>query len=163
MNKKKDTENKYAHKIQQMEEEKVVLENQLKRALADYQNLEKATFKRMEIMDLQSRKALTEKFMPVLDAIYSGIKAKEDLKNLGEDEEAWANGVVATLQTLEKSFDEIGLKKFAPNKGDVFDPSLHEAVTVIEDGEKGRVYDLIQPGYILDDVCIRPAKVVVSK
>ena len=163
MSKKQKLENEYAEKIQQMEEEREVLENQLKRALADYQNLEKATFKRMEIMDLQSRKALSEKFLPVLDAIYSGLEAKQDLKNLAQDEKAWADGIEATLQSLEKSFDEIGLKKYVPQKGDIFDPSLHEAVTAVEDGEKGRIYDLIQPGYMLDEVCIRPARVVVSK
>ena len=160
--KKKVTIEDIAVQMDKLEDEKLVIENQLKRALADYQNLEKATFKRMEIMDLQSRKALAEKFLPTLDALTMGIKAKEQLKNLGEDEKAWANGICATLESLEKAFDEIGLKKYIPVKGDVFDPSLHEAVTAIKDGEKGRIYDLIQPGYMLDDICIRPARVVVS-
>ncbi|HNW23379.1 MAG TPA: nucleotide exchange factor GrpE, partial [Candidatus Dojkabacteria bacterium] len=76
---------------------------------------------------------------------------------------AWADGVVGILNNIEKSLEEIGLKKFVPDKGSKFDPQLHEAITVIEDKVPGVIFDVLQPGYILDDTVIRPSRVVVTK
>jgi molecular chaperone GrpE (heat shock protein) len=57
----------------------------------------------------------------------------------------------------------MGLIKFLPKKGDKFDPDIHEAVTTVKEGKKGHIFDVLQPGYKLDNVLIRPARVVVSK
>ena len=43
------------------------LENLLKKALADYQNLEKNIDKRISMKDFQMRKYIVERFLPVLD------------------------------------------------------------------------------------------------
>jgi molecular chaperone GrpE len=164
MSKKEEKQvNEFAQTIDRLEDEKLLIENQLKRALADYQNLEKGTQKRIDILEFQSRKNLAVKFLPILDSLTMAMAAKAELKELGESEKSWIDGVAAILENLEKAFDEIGLKKYMPNKGDVFDPSLHEAITTVPDGEKDRIYDLTQPGYMLDDIVIRPARVVVSK
>jgi molecular chaperone GrpE (heat shock protein) len=104
-----------------LEDEKLLIENQLKRALADYQNLEKGTQKRIDILEFQSRKNLAVKFLPILDSLTMAMAAKAELKELGESEKSWIDGVAAILENLEKAFDEIGLKKYMPNKGDVFD------------------------------------------
>jgi molecular chaperone GrpE len=57
----------------------------------------------------------------------------------------------------------MGLTKFLPKKGEKFDSEIHEAVTVVNDGKKDHIFDILQPGYKLDGVLIRPARVVVSK
>lgn len=165
MTKKIDTKkvNEFAKTVDKLEDEKLLIENQLKRALADYQNLEKSTQKRIGIMEFQSRKNLSEKFLPILDSLTMAIQAKEELKDIDEKSESWIEGITAILENLEKAFDEIGLKKYIPIKGDEFDPSLHEAITTVSEGEKDRIYDLTQPGYMLDDMVIRPARVIVSK
>lgn len=148
--------------IDKVEDEKLEVLNQLKRALADYQNLEANTQKRLNLLFLQSRKSLAEKLIPVVDDITMAIKAKEGV-NFDEQSISWANGVIELLNKLEKSLEEIGLKKFVPEKGTNFDPSVHEALTVVESEKGGLIYDVIQPGYILDDVVIRPSRVVVTK
>ena len=50
-------------------------------------------------------------------------------------------------------------------KGSDFNPDLHEAVAEIPAGEKmrGKVVDVVQNGYYLNDKIIRFAKVVVGK
>ncbi|MBU1119752.1 nucleotide exchange factor GrpE, partial [Patescibacteria group bacterium] len=40
---------------------------------------------------------------------------------------------------------------------------IHEAVAMVGEGTSGEIYGLAQPGYILDNTVIRPARVVVSK
>ncbi|MCD4811083.1 nucleotide exchange factor GrpE [bacterium] len=151
-----------AQTIDTLEDEKLEITNQLKRALADYQNLEKNTAKLTHLRFLQTKKGLAENIIPVVDALTIAIKTKEDLE-IDEKTQAWVAGIVATIENLEKVFVDIGLKKFIPQKGKKFDPNIHEALTTVSDGEKGHIYDTIQPGYTLDDVIIRPARVVVSK
>jgi molecular chaperone GrpE len=165
----KDAENKLntqieelANLIDSLEDEKLEITNQLKRALADYQNLEKNTDKLIRLRYLQTRKKLAEDIIPVIDSLTIALKAKEDL-DLTEKTEAWVNGISASIENLEKVLANMGLTKFLPKQGDQFDSDIHEAVTTVSDGKKGQVFDVLQPGYRLDNVLIRPARVVVSK
>lgn len=148
--------------IDKVEDEKLVLTNQLKKALADYHNLADSSEKRMGIMLFQSRKRLCDSMIPTLDSLSIAIKSGKDLK-LDEQAQAWMSGTDSLFSSLNKSLEEFGLKQYIPEKGEKFDPNIHEAVTTIEQGNSGEIYDLIQPGYILDSTVIRPARVVVSK
>ena len=148
--------------IDKVEDEKLEIVNQLKRALADYHNLEANTQKRLTLLYMQSRKSLAEKLIPIVDDLTMAVKSREDIK-FDEQTKSWANGVVEILSNLEKSLEEIGLRKFVPEKNSKFDPSNHEALSVIEGEIPGVIYDVIQPGYILDDTVIRPSRVVVTK
>jgi len=148
--------------IDKVEDEKLVLTNQLKKALADYHNLVDSSEKRMSIMLFQSRKRLCDSIIPTLDSLSMAIKSSKDLK-LDEQAQAWMSGTDSLFSSLNKSLEEFGLKQYIPERGDKFDPNIHEAVTTIEQGNSGEIYDLIQPGYILDSTVIRPARVVVSK
>ena len=148
--------------IDKLEDEKLVIQDQMLRVLADYQNLVKSSEKRNEIRYFQLKKSLSESVIPSLDALNLAIKASKELK-LDEQTKSWLEGILATIQTLEKSFSEIGVKQYLPVKGDKFDPTIHEAVATVEGGKSGEIYDLVQPGYILDNTVIKPARVVVSK
>mgnify|MGYP003805588525 CR=1 FL=1 len=148
--------------IDKLEDENLVIKEQMLWALADYQNLVKSSEKRNEIRYFQLKKSLSESVIPSLDALNLAIKASKELK-LDEKTKAWLDGILATIQSLEKSFSEIGIKQYLPIKGDKFDPTKHEAVATVEGGKSGEIYDLVQPGYILDNTVIKPARVVVSK
>lgn len=148
--------------IDTVEDEKLVVTNQLKRALADYHNLEANTNKRLSLLYMQSRKSLAEKLIPVVDDLTMAIKSKEDI-GFDQNTLAWANGIVGILKNIERSLEDIGLKKYEPQKGSKFDPQLHEAISIIEDKIPGVISEVIQPGYILDDTVIRPSRVVVTK
>ena len=165
-NMKKELESKklkdLALTIDKLEDEKLVIKEQMIRALADYQNLVKSSEKRNEIRYFQLKKSLSESVIPSLDALNLAVKASKDLK-LNEQTQSWLDGILATIQTLEKSFLEIGIKQYLPTKGDKFDPAIHEAIATVQGGKGGEIYDLVQPGYILDNTVIKPARVVVSK
>lgn len=137
-------------------------ENLLKKALADYQNLEKNLDKRISMKDFQMRKYIVEKFMPVLDGIYMSEKSAQDL-NITPEIKAWFNGVENILGGIENIFREIGVEEIKVNKGDVFDPNRHEVLATVKDGEDGKIFDILQPGFEMDGEIIRPARVVVSK
>ncbi|MGI6475966.1 MAG: nucleotide exchange factor GrpE [Candidatus Dojkabacteria bacterium] len=148
--------------IDEVEDEKLVVENQLKKALADYHNLLKNSEKRDEMRFFQVKRKLFEDLIPSLDAVRMAIKTGEEIK-FEEKSESWKEGVIAVLEKINKSMEEIGLQQYVPVKGDSFDNEIHEAIATVEEGEKGKIYDVVQPGYILDEMVIRPARVVVSK
>jgi molecular chaperone GrpE len=152
----------FANAIDTLEDEKQEITNHLKRALADYQNLEKNTQKLTRLRFLQTKKKLAEDIIPVIDSLNIALKSKKDL-DLDKKTEAWVEGISASIENLEKVLEDMGLTKFIPEKEEKFNSEIHEAVTVVKEGKKDHVFDTLQPGYILDGVLIRPARVVVSK
>jgi molecular chaperone GrpE len=151
-----------ANIIDTLEDEKLEITNQLKRALADYQNLEKNTEKLTRLRFLQTKKNLAEDLIPVIDSLNIALKSRQEL-DLDEKTSSWVDGICASIENLEKVLKEMGLEKFIPEKGEKFNSDLHEAVTTVQEGKKDHIFDVIQPGYRLDNVLIRPARVVVSK
>lgn len=158
---KKQVEEKHECNCEDIKLEKEVLVNQLKKVLADYQNLERDLDKRLDIRTFQSKKSIVDNFIPILDATDLALNSSEDIKWEG-DEKAWVDGVREILRTIFKVLESIGLRMYYPNKGDDFDSELHEAVAMYPDEKKGKIFDITQPGYILEETVIRPARVVVG-
>jgi molecular chaperone GrpE len=134
------------------------LENLLKKALADYQNLEKNIDKRILIKDFQTKKSLVEKFLPILDGVYMSEKL-----DIPDEIKAWFDGVENIVDEIEDILEDIGVEEIETEKGDDFDPNVHEAITTVKEGEDGKIFDIIQPGFAMNGEVIRPTKVVVSK
>ena len=66
-------------------------------------------------------------------------------------------------QKLRAGFAKYGLEKIG-EVGEPFDPKLHEAIVQLPspDVTVNTVADVLEPGYVLGDRLIRPAKVAVS-
>lgn len=64
---------------------------------------------------------------------------------------------------LRGGFERYGLQKIG-EVGDAFDPKLHEAIAQVysKDVTVQTVADVIEPGYVLGERLLRPAKVAVS-
>ena len=140
-------ENKQDHKDAGQAAE---LEGRLRRALADYQNLERRVGEERQSLLKLSALLLIEKFLPVLDNLE---KAQIHLQDEG-------------LEIVIKQFKDIltaeGVEEIEAI-GSEFDPNLHEAVET-EQGEKDNmVSKVVNIGYKMEDKVIRPAKVVVSR
>lgn len=73
-------------------------------------------------------------------------------------------GVEMTSKALLTAFENNGLKKVDPKKGEKFDPHLHQAMMEQPDPEAapGSVIQTLQPGYELLGRLVRPAMVVVA-
>ena len=151
-----------AFAIDKVEDEKLVVENQLKKALADYHNLQSSMEKRQALSIFNMKKRFCEEFLPSMDAMVLSIESEKTLQ-LDDKEKAWFEGVVAIFESMKKSLEGIGLKIYLPQVGDMFDTSIHEAIATSEGGKTGEITAVVQPGYTLDDTIIRPSKVLVSK
>lgn len=125
------------------------LENQLKRAVADYQNLEKRIASEKSDWIKLSNKDLLLRLLPGLDSLVLALRHTQD------------EGVKIALKHFLDILEQEGVKKIE-TEGKNFDPNLMEAVATRE-GEEGRVLEETRIGYMLEDKVLRPSQVIVGK
>ena len=159
---KEDTIKKLALTIDTVEDEKLVTEEKLKKALADYHNLEMNNERRLEIRLTQLKKNLAITLINVVDDIYYGLKAKEELK-LDESVKSWIDGLQSSLQKLQNVLNELDIKQIDAKEGDSFDMNMHEAISIANKGKKDTIAEIIQPGYMIGEQVLKPVRVVVNK
>jgi molecular chaperone GrpE len=75
-----------------------------------------------------------------------------------------AEGVELTLKSFQDVLERQKILPVNP-KGDIFNPDLHQAMSILEDPSvsPNTVIDVFQKGYTLNGRLVRPAMVVVAK
>lgn len=134
---------------QQRNEKIEELENQLKRSLADYQNLEKRVSDEKREWIVSANKALLLRILPVLDTLRMASDHSQD-ENLR-----------ISLKQFEDVLKGEGITKIDTG-GQDFNPQIMECV-LTEQGEENKVIEELQTGYMLRDKVLRPARVKVGK
>ena len=128
-----------------------------KRALADYQNLEKRT--QQEIIDKVSSE--TGKLILEFLTVYENfIRAKEVYEKEGVN----ITGLESIIKNMNSLFSEYGVKPIDA-LGKIFDPNLHEAISTVEDPklDEDIIIEEIAKGYIIRGKVLKYSKVCVSK
>ncbi len=151
--------------IQSPEDQIVTLTNNWKRAAADLENFKKRReAENKELLEF-AKEMTVFKLLPSLQSLEQVLT----FAPVDDKYKDWLNGLKATITQLEKSMEELGLKKIK-TIGETFDPHLHEAVEEKEVGSgpdavvgAGKILSEVQPGFMLNNKVIIPAKVVVGK
>ena len=104
-----------------------------------------------------------KKVLIALAAASASLAAMPD--ELRSTAAALAEGVELTLRELTNVMTRHGVKPITPATGDMFDPQLHQAMSLVEnnDVEPNTVIAVMQKGYTLNGRLVRPAMVMVSK
>lgn len=100
----------------------------------------------------------------IAEVIRSLLPAMDDLDRADAHGDLVEGSPLALVaQKVRSGFDRFGLQRVG-EKGDPFDPTLHEALVQIPSAEVevATIADVIEPGYRLGERLIRPAKVAVS-
>lgn len=126
----------------------------LRRITAEYANYRKRTEANAVIEKQRAIAAAVLPMLPVLDDL-------DRAEQHGDLEEGTAFSTIATK--IRTTFERFGLESFG-EKGDPFDPQLHEAIAQVPvpGTESETVLDVIERGYRIGDVELRPAKVAVA-
>jgi len=127
------------------------------RLYAEFENHRRRTAKEKLEMISAANEQLLKALLPVVDDFE---RAEKSLKELSEKD---ASGVLLIYQKLKKVLDQFGVKAMEV-KGD-FNADLHEAITQVpvqDESQKGKIVDVVEKGYLLNDKVIRFAKVVVG-
>ena len=133
------------------------LENKLKHALADFQNLTKKT--QLEIKNgINTR--ITQFMIEFLKIYDDFIRAKEVFsKNEGNIE-----GLDSIIKNMDSLLEQNNVNPIDA-LGEIFDPKLHEAISIINDPklDDNTITKEIRKGYISHNKAIRPTLVEISK
>lgn len=161
--KKKKARESEAEKINKLEQQVGELNDKYIRLYSEFDNYRKRSIKeRIEYTQSAARDLIVE-LLPVLDdferALNSFVEEKADNNNEMKE------GVQLIYNKLKSLLKAKGLSEIDAMEKE-FDTDFHEAVTQIpapKEELKGKVVDVVEKGYMLNDKVIRYAKVVVGK
>ena len=125
------------------------LENRLRRALADYANLEKRVGRDKETFVKLANAQLLDKLLSVLDDLEL---CEEHLKD---------KGVILVGNRFREVLESEGVEEIKA-LGQKFDPETMDAVEIFP-GPKNKIVEIVLKGYLLNDKVLRPAKVKVGQ
>lgn len=137
--------------IKDSEEQKKIeeLEHQVKRYLADYQNLQRRVQEEKYQWVRSANKELLLKLLPVLDTLMLAQKHIQD------------KGLELSIDQFLKALEAEGVKRIKTG-GEKFNPHEMEAIGTAE-GEKEKVIEEVRAGFMLYDTVLRTAQVIVGK
>ena len=145
------------NQTKKLKEENSELKDKWQRALADYQNLERRT--QTEISQRVSEKT-NNLLLNFLNIYEDFLRAENSLSK----EKIDTSGIIAVIKNMENILAENNIKPIDA-VGEIFDPQLHEAVSMVEDStlDDGTITQEVSKGYISGKAILKPSKVIVSK
>jgi molecular chaperone GrpE len=141
-------------RISEMQTQMTTLEENWKRALADYQNLLRRVENDRKEFTKISNANIIARLLPSLDIIELAANHNQDL------------GVQMSAKQFHQALVDEGLEIILPAVGESFDPKIHDCSETVDLGEgkvENTISELILKGYKLGDYVLRPAKVKVYK
>jgi len=129
----------------------------LLRTAAEYDNFKKRTQREKEELSGFTKCSVMKELLPALDNFRRASQA--GLENVDE----YKKGMDMSIKGFFDILNKLGLQEIE-SLGKEFDPNLHYAISKIEDDALGEniIAQVYQDGYMLGDMVIRPAMVVVA-
>ena len=148
-------------KQEDLEQEIGELTLDLQRTRADFENYRKRVDSEKSMARADGRISTISLLLPIIDTIDRAVSHRPD--DLSGN--AWADGVVAMSKNVTKLLAELKVEPIKVTVGKTeFDPELHEAVSMQDEGgDKELVSEVLQTGYTMSDLVLRPAMVRVVK
>ena len=131
------------------------------RAEADMENLRRRAERDVSNAHKYANEKLLKELLPVLDSLNRGIAGIDE----GDQQLVpMLTGMKMTHELLEKALSRFGVEVLDPAKGDAFDPTLHEAMSMQPDpeAESNTVLQVLEKGYQLNGRVLRAAMVIVA-
>jgi Molecular chaperone GrpE (heat shock protein) len=137
------------------------LNDRYTRLFAEFDNFKKRTYREKAELQQTAAKEVIVRLLEVLDDAERAEKQMETTTEI----EAIKEGTLLVFNKLRHILSQRGLKAL-DSIGEEFDVEKHEAITEIPattPDMEGKVVDVLEKGYLLNDKLIRHAKVVVGK
>lgn len=132
------------------------LNDRYKRVLAEFENYKKRSGKEREMLYNSILSDIVEVFLPIVDNLENALKIET------QDVE-YKKGIELVLKQFKDILKTKGVEEI-PAIGEIFDPSLHEAVSSIQDPEKNaqEIVQEYRKGYKIGNRVVRHSMVVVA-
>lgn len=127
------------------------------RLYAEYDNFRKRSQKEKTDIYASSKADVIKELLPVIDNF---DRASNNTECNFED---YKKGIDLIFNQFSEIFKKLGVESYG-EKGDAFDPNIHNAVMTVEDEELGEnvIAEVFTKGYKLGDRIIRDAVVKVA-
>ncbi|HMI65721.1 MAG TPA: nucleotide exchange factor GrpE [Cyclobacteriaceae bacterium] len=129
------------------------------RLYAEFDNYRRRTAKEKIEMIQSANENLINLLLPVIDDFERAEKSFKHKNDKG------AEGFFLIQSKFKKILETCGVGLMETKVGSDFNPDLHDAITQVpapEEDLKGKIVDVVEKGYTLNDKVIRHAKVVVG-
>ncbi len=135
------------------------LKNKWLRSVAEFENYRKRSRKEWELLKQQAKSEIILEMLVVVDDFERAFSVVED-SDTGE----FIQGIKLIYNNLVQALEKQGIREI-DSVNQPFDPHYHMALGQIDskDVESGHIVEVIQKGYHLDDIVVRPANVIVAK
>ena len=146
--------------IHALEAELAKAKEDVLRAVADFQNLQRRTTEQEPRLRMNAAGGVVRNVIPVLDNF--DLALAQDPSRMNVD--AAIAGLRMVRTELIRALERSGVELIQPKAGDAFDPHQAEAIMQqpAEGIASGHVSMTLQPGYRLGDTVLRAAKVAVA-
>ena len=133
------------------------LKDEMLRQRADFDNARKR-------IEKQKRDDIKYSSLPLIRELLTVIDHLELALNHAEEDDPLRQGVNMALGEMKKALKNHHLEQIE-SVGKKFDPSIHEALSVVHDPEKSDniIIDEQHVGYKMFDRVVRPSRVIVNK
>jgi molecular chaperone GrpE len=148
-----------ANEINKLKDELAGAKDKFIRLYSEFENFRRRTAKEKLEMVQTANEQLLQALLPVADDF---DRAEKSFREKNDKD---AEGFILIRNKFRKVLESSGVKIMDVKKGSEFNTDLHEAITQIpveEKNLKGKVVEVVEQGYLLNDKVIRFAKVVVG-
>lgn len=142
--------------VQKLQENLENTTDRLKRLMAEFDNYKKRESKEKQNLYNSLVSDIMVAFLPVMDNLEKAL-------NTDTKDEGYKQGMELVAKQFKDVLKSFGVEEIE-TKGKIFDPSLHEAVSSVQDDTKGsqEIVEEFRKGYKLGERVIRHAMVVVA-
>ena len=145
--------------VQKLQNDLAEQKDKFIRLYSEFENFRRRTAKEKLEMIQSANEQLLKTLLPVSDDFE---RAEKSFKDRNDKE---LEGFFLINNKFRKTLEQAGVRIMDIKPGADFNADLHEAITqipVADEALKGKVVDVVENGYLLNDKVIRHAKVVVG-
>ncbi len=146
--------------LKKLQDELAEAKDKYLRLYSEFENFRRRTAKEKLDMVQSANEQLIKSLLPVMDDFERAEKAFQ------ATESKELEGFILIGNKFKKTLEQSGVTPMNIQTGTDFDADVHEAITQLpapEENLKGKILDVVEKGYLLNDKVIRYAKVVVGQ
>ena len=155
-------EEQHQKEVEELNSKYNELNDRFLRLYSEFDNYKKRTIKERLDLIKNASEDLIVSMLPVLDDFDRAVNAMEKSDNI----EAAREGVSLISNKLKNILGNKGLKEMESPVKEELNTDFHEAITNIpapSEDLKGKIVDMVEKGYMLNEKVVRYAKVVVGQ
>jgi molecular chaperone GrpE len=146
--------------LKKLQDELAEAKDKYLRLYSEFENFRRRTAREKIEMIQSANEQLVKSLLPIVDDFERAEKAFQAV------ESKELEGFLLIYNKFRKTLEQTGVKPMDIQAGADFDVDAHEAITQLpaaDDSLKGKILEVVEKGYILNDKVIRYAKVVVGQ